>query len=298
MKRIIYILLVVTLFSSCKTRKAKSDYVPLSKFNGDTLAYLTYNFEEKTDYYKGRKSSEFFDRIEKEIPLNALYMNDRIVRDKNKNEIRKVTGMMSWLGNERKGLLKRVCVSIRFKDDSIKVFDAPKCKGMSNRQLSYEEWEKCKRNFLSDCKIDKIEAGMGIPKNRSFVNSKLDFLKTLSRDSWERGKYCKYDDNSDVGIQRIEFTSDSIFIYNDKKAKDLYFSSPYYLSYGNTDKVIKKCFNDSAVGRRNDGCYIVVKVDGNLPEYYRIYELSEKKLRIRSVFNFSNGKLMDFYPIK
>ncbi len=296
MKKIILFFLVVVLFVSCKTKRTDCDYVPLSKFKGDTLAYLTYNFEEKINYYKGLKSSVILEIIKKETPFQTTFDSQSFFE--NKKNIRKVTEMSLYLGNERTNDLKQTILIVDYdkRDPNLKNKTEYKC-GHFYDERYCKDLENCLRNFLSDCKIDKIKADMMLPKTREEVSTALDFLETLSKTSWERGKYCKYE-KCDTGVQRIKFTRDSIFMYSDKKAKDLYFSSPYYLAYGNTDKVIKKRFDDSAVGCRSDGCYIVVKVDGYQPEYYRIYELSDKKLRIRSMFNFSHGKLMDFYPSK
>lgn len=48
-------------------------YIPLNKFQTDTLSYLKGNFEAQDSYFKGKKVEEVLKYYEKDLPINVVH---------------------------------------------------------------------------------------------------------------------------------------------------------------------------------------------------------------------------------
>ena len=65
MKKFLLILAVVVMASSQLSAQEIPPFRPFESFNGDTLAYLEYNFEERAAYYRGKTFAE----VMKDLPF-------------------------------------------------------------------------------------------------------------------------------------------------------------------------------------------------------------------------------------
>lgn len=79
MKRILFFILVL-LSCTIYAQQPSDDYnyIPLSKFQTDTLSYLKDNFEAQDSYFKGKKSGRSFEVLRKGLTYqHRLFRNDK-----------------------------------------------------------------------------------------------------------------------------------------------------------------------------------------------------------------------------
>ncbi|MFV0539521.1 MAG: hypothetical protein ACK5M3_19465 [Dysgonomonas sp.] len=83
MKQIITILLFTVL---CINSNAQCNlpYKPLTEFGTDTVAFMTYNFRDRADCYKGKTLKEV--TLDLQIPIKDFMMIDNRLSDDNKSE--------------------------------------------------------------------------------------------------------------------------------------------------------------------------------------------------------------------
>lgn len=74
-KKLLFALFLLScmIYVQAQQPSPEYNYIPLSKFVGDTLNYLTDNFEVQDSYFKGKKVEEVLKYYEKDLPINIVY---------------------------------------------------------------------------------------------------------------------------------------------------------------------------------------------------------------------------------
>ena len=76
MKKLLFIILflIPTLYSMIEAQDLKKSFVPLSKFNKDTVAYIKANYGDVCYRYPNQKIELFFEDTDGELPVKSFYM--------------------------------------------------------------------------------------------------------------------------------------------------------------------------------------------------------------------------------